>query len=119
AGVTINRCPYRITRDISWISKEQEGATNQCRVEEVFAGTAKHFFTNHYTKADTKRRLPQWQVRRTDQCKQDRSDEETFVYLMSAHHRKPRRPNTANDEYRCVNREEVGRTYNEVIPNAL
>lgn len=117
-GKAVNRSPYRITGHLSWIGEEQESTTRQRWVEEVLAGTAKHFLTDHHAEADTQRDLPQRNAGRQNQGKQHRSDEETFVDFMLADGSKQHFPETANDKGRRINRQEVRRALDKVIPQA-
>src|SRR5690625_5856117 len=64
--------PYTSLFRSGRVSEKQKGTARECRVEKVFAGSAKNFYSHHNPEADTQGRLPQWQIGRTDQRKQDR-----------------------------------------------
>src|SRR5690606_12755850 len=79
ASKTVDGRPYHVTGHLRRVGKEQEGTTRKGRVEEVLAGTTKHFLADHHAEADAQRYLPQRNARRQNQGKQDRGYEETFV----------------------------------------
>ena len=118
AGKTVHGSPDRVTRHLRRVGEEQERTAGQRRVEEVLAGTAKHFLADHHTEADTQCDLPQRDARRYDQGKQDGSHEETFVHFMLADGGKYHFPEATDQEGHGVDREEVGSTVDQVIPQA-
>ena len=103
ATETVHGGPYAITGDLRRVGEEQEGPSRQRGVEEVFAGAAKHFLAHDDAEADTQRHLPQGNVGRQDERKQDGCDEETLVDLVAANGRKQHFPEAADDEGDGVN----------------
>ena len=117
AAVTVDRGPHGITGELRGVGEVEEGSSGQCRVEEILARTAENLLADHHAKADSKRRLPERQIRRADQGKEDRGDEETLVDLVSALDREEHLPEAAHDEGDRVNRYEVQRAEEKVVPD--
>src|SRR5690606_19003876 len=71
------------------------------------------------TEADTQGCLPQWKIRRANQCEKNRGYEKAFVNFVTAHHGEHHFPETTYDKYCGIYRKEVGCTQYEVIPDAV
>src|SRR5690554_5299901 len=110
--------PYGVAGNLRRVGEVQEGTAGQCRVQEVFAGTAEHFLTDHHTEGDAQGHLPQRDGRRADQCEQYGGYEEAFVHFVLAHGGEQDFPETTHNEGNRVDGHEIRQAIDEVIPKA-